>query len=230
LSLKNTRPAWKRALKTWMAGTSPAMTQIQYCRRAMTYAAASSMAVYFSTCAWQRALAWSSLASSKSSRASFSCCSTLARSSLFTGTASSASTVSLSLATSAKPPATKMRSLTCPFTVTSMTPLRIVEISGEWPGSTPKSPASPGTTTISASSESSSFSGDTSSNFTVSAMGLLLYAVRSGRLGSHLLGLGHRLVDGADHVEGGFRQMVVLAFGDFLEAADRLGQRNLHAR
>src|SRR3546814_17836471 len=29
---------------------------------------------------------------------------------------------------------------------------------------------------------------------------------------------------------GRFRQMVVLAFGDFLEAADRLGQRYLHAR
>src|SRR5436309_1365228 len=48
----------------------------------------------------------------------------------------------------------------------SIVPGRIVEISGEWPGRTPKFPSVPGTTTISTSRETSSRSGVTSSNWT----------------------------------------------------------------
>src|SRR3954447_3921276 len=48
----------------------------------------------------------------------------------------------------------------------SIVPGRIVEISGECPGSTPKLPSVPGTTTISTSRETSSCSGVTNSNWT----------------------------------------------------------------
>ena len=51
----------------------------------------------------------------------------------------------------------------------------------------------------------------------------------SGRLGSELLALLHRLLDGADHVEGGFRQMVVFALAQPLEAADGVGELDEHA-
>jgi hypothetical protein len=46
----------------------------------------------------------------------------------------------------------------------SIVPGRIVEISGAWPGSTPKFPSVPGTTTISTSRDTSSCSGVTNSN------------------------------------------------------------------
>src|SRR5580704_1237187 len=48
----------------------------------------------------------------------------------------------------------------------SIVPGRIVEISGAWPGRTPKLPSVPGTTTISTSVETISRSGVTSSNST----------------------------------------------------------------
>ena len=51
-----------------------------------------------------------------------------------------------------------------------MIPGRTVEMKSAWPGSTPKLPSSPGTTTMATSSESSSFSGETSSNLTLSAI------------------------------------------------------------
>src|SRR2546423_2955881 len=43
------------------------------------------------------------------------------------------------------------------------------------------------------------------------------------RLGGHALGLLARLLDGADHVEGLFGQVVVFAVNDLLEAADGVG-------
>ena len=49
------------------------------------------------------------------------------------------------------------------------------------------------------------------------------------RLGGEALGLVDRLLDGADHVEGGLRQMIVLAVAQALEAADRVGQLDEHA-
>src|SRR6266436_8837522 len=52
----------------------------------------------------------------------------------------------------------------------SIMPGRIVEISGEWPGRTPKLPSLPGTTTISTSAETISRSGVTNSNWTRSAI------------------------------------------------------------
>ena len=51
----------------------------------------------------------------------------------------------------------------------------------------------------------------------------------SRRLGGELFAFFHRLLDRAHHVEGGFRQMVVLAFAQSLEAADRVGELDEHA-
>src|SRR6185437_3451718 len=96
-----------------------------------------------------------------------------------------------------------------------MTPGRTVEMNSAWPGSTPKSPSPPGTTTIPTASESSSFSGETSSNCSLSAIG-------SARLARHLARLLDRFLDRADHVEGALRQIVMLAGDDALEAFDRV--------
>src|ERR1700693_4695085 len=48
--------------------------------------------------------------------------------------------------------------------------------------------------------------------------------VRLSRFGSQLLALFDRLFDGADHVERGFRQMIVLAFADGAETLDGVGE------
>src|SRR5680860_1656427 len=83
---------------------------------------------------------------------------------------------------------------------------------------TVKLPSVPGTRTCWTSCDNSSSSGLTSSNLNRRlAMGL-------SRLGREALGLLHRFLDGADHVEGGFRQMVVLAGGEPLEGADGVGE------
>src|ERR1700761_1338458 len=47
---------------------------------------------------------------------------------------------------------------------------------------------------------------------------------RLRRLGGQLLALVDRLFDGADHVEGGFRQVVILAFAEIAEALDGVGE------
>src|SRR5688572_5215815 len=112
----------------------------------------------------------SSLASSMSSLASWIACWALSRWRSETGTACSARTVQPVPVTSAKPPSTKIRSVTLPFWNTEMTPGRTVEMRRAWPGSTPKSPSVPGTTTDSTSAENSKRSGETSSNLTVSAI------------------------------------------------------------
>src|SRR5262245_21788561 len=112
----------------------------------------------------------SSLASSTSSRASWIACRAASRWRSKTGTACSARTVQPVPVTSAKPPSTKMRSVTLPFWKIEITPGRTVEMRRAWPGSTPKSPSVPGTTTDSTSAENSKRSGETSSNLTVSAI------------------------------------------------------------
>src|SRR5271166_1554659 len=99
-----------------------------------------------------------------------------------------------------------------------MTPGRTVEMSSEWPGSTPKLPSVPGTTTMSTASESSSFSGETSSNCTLSAIAWSpSVRLLVGGLGRHPARLVDRLLDLADHVEGALRQVVVFAGDDALE-------------
>src|SRR5215831_1768914 len=57
--------------------------------------------------------------------------------------------------------------------------------------------------------------------------GEVLFA--SGGLRRQLLTLVDGLLDGADHVEGGLRQVVVLAFAQPLEAADGVGELDEHA-
>src|SRR5262245_62438359 len=138
------------------------------------------------------------------------------------GVASSASTVQRSGVTSAKPPTTMKRLSTLLSWMTSSTPGRTVEISGAWPCRTPKSPSLPGTTTMSASVASTSRSGMTRRKETL--------AISSGRLGRELLGLGDRVVDRADHVEGLLRQVVVVAGDDALEGLDGVLELHEHAR
>src|SRR6185312_14836803 len=138
-----------------------------------------------------------------------------------------------------------------------MTPGRTVEMKSAWPGSTPKLPSLPGTTTMSTASDSNSRSGETSSNCTLSAMFLPrspcfapcgggphpspnLSPLPNGRgereeeglrrFGRHLAGLLDGLLDGADHVEGGFGEVVVVAGDDPLEALDRVLERDELAR
>src|SRR5689334_17251425 len=84
------------------------------------------------------------------------------------------------------------------------------------PGRTPNSPSAPGAMTSMASTCTSRRSGVTTSTFRCAM------ALRRRQL----LGLLDRHVDAADHVEGLLRQLVVLALGDLLEAANRLLQRH----
>src|SRR5260370_36225958 len=107
----------------------------------------------------------------------------------------------------------------------SIVPGRIVEISGAWPGRTPKLPSVPGTTTISTMSDRIRRSGETSSNRIWSAIG-----AGSGRLGGHLAGLLDGFLDRADHVEGALGHVVVIAGDDALEALDRIGELDEDAR
>src|SRR4051794_19806049 len=94
-------------------------------------------------------------------------------------------------------------------------------IIGACSGSTPRSPSAAGITTISTGLESKSFSGLTTS----SATGI------DPILGCGLqrLGLFHRLLDRAHHVERRLGQIVMLTRDDSLEAANRIGDRNEHA-
>src|SRR5512137_1974379 len=146
-----------------------------------------------------------------------------------TGVASSARTVQRSGVTSAKPPATKRRSVTWPFSVTVMMPPRSATIIGEWPGRTPISPSAAGITAISTGRLSSRRSGLTSSSWKVAMVGS---CPAGGGLRRRLqaLALLHRVLDRADHVEGRFRQVVVLARDDRGEAADRVLELHEHAR
>src|SRR5215510_9024871 len=95
----------------------------------------------------------------------------------------------------------------------------IVDISGACPGSTPKFPSVPGTTTISTISENMRRSGVTSSNSRRSG---IAYRPASGCLRRHFLRLGNRFLDRADHVEGALRQIVIIPGDDAFEALDRV--------
>src|SRR6516164_1096073 len=103
-------------------------------------------------------------------------------------------------------------------------PGRKAVTNGAWPASTPMSPSVPGRSTCATSPPNRSFSGDTRSKRKL-AMGRL----RSRRLGGELLALLDRLLDGADHVEGGLRQVIVLTLAQALEAADGVGKLDEHA-
>src|SRR5688500_18627949 len=93
----------------------------------------------------------------------------------------------------------------------AMSPFRSIDMKGAWPARTPKSPSLPGTTTMKTSSERTSRSGVTSSKWR---------SATSGGLGGHALGLLDRLLDSADHVEGGLGKMVIFAVDHGLERAD----------
>src|ERR1700712_386167 len=109
------------------------------------------------------------------------------------------------------------------------------------------SPSLAGMTTSVTISDRSRRSGDTSSNLKLSAMTRHFSIVftkaaapetkRPGAAGlaasngsSQLLCLFDRFFDRADHVEGGFRKMVVFAVHQALEALDRVFERNELAR
>src|SRR6187431_2866323 len=83
----------------------------------------------------------------------------------------------------------------------------MVDMTGAWCSSTPKSPSVPGTTTMWTSSERTSLVGVTSSKW--SGIGSALFG--------QLLGLLDRLVDAADHVERLLGQVIVLAVDHRLE-------------
>src|SRR5580658_8343741 len=87
-------------------------------------------------------------------------------------------------------------------------------MNGAWPGNTPKLPSAPGTTTMSTSSETRIFSGETSSNLTRSAI--------SSGLGRHRARFFLRFLDRPDVEEGALGQIVVITLHDALEAADRV--------
>src|SRR5512143_2891534 len=83
----------------------------------------------------------------------------------------------------------------------------------------PNSPSPPGATTISTSPENRRLSCVTISKWSVAILRLLL----------HLLADFDRFVNRADHVERLLRQIVVLAFQNFAEAAHGLAQGHIAA-
>src|SRR6266851_5960844 len=89
-------------------------------------------------------------------------------------------------------------------------------MSGACPGKIPRYPFSPGICTSTTFSRSSCFSGVTITSSMASGN---IFSLRA-RL--HFFGLLEGFVDGADHVKRLLRNVVVLAFHDFLEAADRV--------
>src|SRR5262245_1237273 len=113
-------------------------------------------------------------------------------------------------------------------------PGRSMAMIGASPASTPKSPSEPGRSTCSTSPENSSFSGETRSKWKVAMASCARYsllAIRSlasRRFRRELLALLHRLLDGADHVEGGLRQVIVFSLAQTLEAANGVGELDEH--
>src|SRR5581483_5031687 len=105
---------------------------------------------------------------------------------------------------------------------TRTSPGRMRASSGACRGSTPISPVTSGTITISAWPEWISFSALTMSTCMVEAI--------SRCAPSQFLRLLGGLVDGADHVERLLRQRVVLAVDDTAEAADGFFERHILAR
>src|SRR6202171_3760554 len=152
--------------------------------------------------------------------------------------AASASTVTSSGRTSRKPPETKKNCSS--LSLRTLTTPRLSGVNrGMCSGRIPSAPSDPGATTKSASPLKRRPSTVTMStcSFLVSAnVSLTLRGCASfGHVRFCLLllrgcltpGRRHRLVDGAHHVEGLLGQVVVLAFEDLAEAADRLFQRHV---
>src|SRR5438093_10224560 len=156
-----------------------------------------------------------------------------------TGSATSARTVTRSGTTSKKPPPTN-RVCSGPPIVSLMRRapgLRMV-MSGAWRASTPSSPSAPV-----AMMNSTSPSNRLRSTLTTRSGNFIpgLPTAWGGRrrtrcaagwgrsLLLHRFGLRASLVDGAHHVEGLLRQIVVLALEDLLEAAHRLAPRHVLA-
>src|SRR6185312_10021551 len=123
--------------------------------------------------------------------------------------------------TSAKPPRTWKTRVLPSMRMTTSPSVRVV-MNGAWSTSTPNSPSVPGAVTWSTSPANSSRSGVTSETWSLPDI-LLAFRLQ-------LFGLGDGVLDGADHVEGGFRQVVVLAVADALEALDGVFDRHQHAR
>src|SRR5438093_935143 len=110
-------------------------------------------------------------------------------------------------------------------------PVPSVVRNAAWPGSTPKYPSLPGTTTSSTVSATTRRVGVTTSSLRRSATTPPRAASwRSGRSSqalrhlAQLLGLLRRLADVAHHVERLLGEVVVLALDDLLEALHGLGQ------
>src|SRR5215470_13222799 len=98
------------------------------------------------------------------------------------------------------------------------TPGLSVATYGAWPANTPNSPSSPGTSTWLTSPAKTRRSGDTSSKWNVAMTGDLC------GLRGEFLALVDCLLDGSDHVEGRFRQVIILAVAQPLETPDGVGQ------
>src|SRR2546430_1736061 len=162
--------------------------------------------------------------------------------------AASASTVTSSGRTSRNPPETKKNCSS--FSLRTFTTPGLSGVnSGMWRGRMPSSPSAPGATTKSASplkrrpstvtmSTCSLFS----ANLSLALGGRIRFGFLAGvgfgflrlrflllRRARLALGGGHGPADGADHVEGLLRQVVVLPLEDLAEAADRLFQGHVLA-
>src|SRR3990172_576613 len=170
-----------------------------------------------------RAASRACVGSCSGSALSFSDASERARLALSTSISSrrsapSARTMTRSRSTCRNPPSTTYCSSRPPESTVNG-PGSSAEMKLACPGRMPKPPRAPGARTSSQVTCATRRSGVTISR--VRAMDLP---------GGDLLRLLDRLLDGADHVEGLLRQVVVLALHDLLEAADRVGELHVLAR
>src|SRR5690348_14677578 len=94
--------------------------------------------------------------------------------------------------------------------------------SGVCPGRIPRYPSAPGSSTSSTVSRTSILSGVTTSISSSFGRAIVVPLL-------HLRGVGPHILDAAGHVERLLRHVVVLAFGDFLEAADGVGDGHVLA-
>src|SRR5688572_13206876 len=182
-----------------------------------------SSASFFSATA---RLAWSWPASARSSSASRISWARAAVSKSSRRIASSASMVKPAGVTSAKPPRTKIFCVSPVSVFTSTRPGFSVLMNGAWRASTVKNPSLPGTTTESTSSDMSSRSGETRSK----CMGSATAIAPASRCFGEPARLLDRLLDRPDHIEGGLRQMVVVAVHQAGKALDGVRDVDQHAR
>src|SRR5579863_121757 len=102
-------------------------------------------------------------------------------------------------------------------------PGRSTVTSGACPARMPISPSMPGRSTCSTSSENSTRSGETNSKCSAAMDQILRWRMLAcDALGffGQFLALLNRFLDGSNHVERGFRQMIVFAFDQALESLD----------